>query len=86
MAIRLKGKVNRIYTSREATNIRLELPADTEQPKDGYFVLEIGHPNYHALHALALSAAINGYALSIRATDEISSAAPALVSYMVVDW
>jgi hypothetical protein len=86
MANRLKGKVNRIYTNRSATNIRLELPAGTEQPKDGYFVLEIKHENYHALHALALSAAINGYALSIRAVEEITSTAPAQVEYLVVDW
>jgi len=85
MAIRASGKVRRLYVRRERTDITLEIPAD-EQPKDDYFTLELTHPNYNALYSLALSAAVNGYALLIRTTAEIVPGEPASVEYMVVDW
>ena len=85
MAIRATGKVTRLYVRAERTNVRLEIPLD-EQPQENYFGLELTHPNYNSLYSLALSAAINGYALTIRTTAEISPDEPASVEYMVVDW
>jgi len=85
MANRATGKVTRLYVRAERTNIRLEVPADL-QPLENYFSLELTHPNYHALYSLALSAAVNGYPLSIRTTDQITSSARANVDYMYVDW
>jgi hypothetical protein len=88
MAIRATATVERLYVRPEpdaGTNIRLALPA-AEAPKDGYFRLELDHPNYFALYSLALSAAINRYPLQIRTKADISPAETALVEYMVVDW
>lgn len=85
MANRARGKVTRLYVRSERTNIRLEIPAN-EQPLESYFSLELTHPNYNALYSLALSAAVNGYALLIRTTGEITSTAAANVEYMVIDW
>ena len=84
------GRVARLYVTRSSENegitfIRLDIP-DAEQPKEGYFQLNQRHPNYNALYSLALSAAINGYQLRIRAESDISSNDYAVVRYMTVDW
>lgn len=90
MAVHAKGKVTRLYPSYEATNgktyIRLELPAATVAPKDGYFYIETSHPNYNALYSLALVAAVNRYELTVRTAQDISTQNHAKVEYMVVDW
>ncbi len=88
MANRATATVERIYVRADpeaGALIRLAIPA-SEAPLDGYFRLELDHPNYFALYSLALSAAINRYPLQIRTTAEINPAETALVSYMVVDW
>jgi hypothetical protein len=88
MAIRATGTVERLYVRaapEAGTLIRLSIP-DSAAPKDGYFRLELDHPNYFALYSLALSAAINRQALQIRTKADINPAETALVSYMVVDW
>lgn len=85
MANRATGVVERIYARAEQVNIRLAIPA-AQRPADGYFALLQSHPNYQALYALALSAAINRYPLLIRATGEIVSTETATVEYLVVDW
>lgn len=85
MANRATGKVTRLYVRAERTNIRLGIPT-AEQPANGYFSLELSHPNYNSLYSLALSAAVNGYPLLIRTTGEITPNESANVEYMVVDW
>jgi hypothetical protein len=88
MAIRVSGTVERIYVRAEpeaGTIVRLSIP-DAEAPKEGYFRIELDHPNYFALYSLALSAAINRYRLQIRTKADINPNETALVSYMVVDW
>jgi hypothetical protein len=88
MANRATATVDRIYVRAEPEQgalIRLAIPA-SDAPKDGYFRLELDHPNYFALYSLALSAAINRYPLQIRTKGDINTAETALVSYMVVDW
>lgn len=89
MTVRVTGKVARLFVSRLSsggvTFIRLQVPA-SEQPMDGYFRLDQSHPNYNALYSLALSAAINGYPLSIRTVTDITPTEHGVVRYMVVDW
>jgi hypothetical protein len=88
MAVRVQGKVNRIYpTSDGNVNIRLaNIPAE-DTPQDGYFTLTNGHPNFNALYSLALVAAVNRYDLDIRAKgDDIIAGQPASISYMVIDF
>ena len=102
MANRVKGLVTRLYVrgdpaadadpAQPATPegtpgvaIRLDIP-EADSPQNGYFKLELDHPNYFALYSLALSAAINRYPLSIRTHEAITPDAVAIVSYMVVDW
>jgi len=89
MATSAKGKVKRIYIDKTRCYITLEYNPDhaqTPHPLNDYFHLLLNHPNYNALYSLALSAAINGYELWIRATNDIVSNQPAEVEYMVVDW
>jgi hypothetical protein len=86
MANRVTGKVDRIYARTGGVNIRLaDLPASS-RPKDGYFLIKQTHENYEALYSLAYTAAVNRYDLQVRTVGEISSAAQATVSYLVVDW
>jgi hypothetical protein len=86
MAVRVRGKVVRLYVRTGEVNIRLAgLPAE-DTPKDGYFRLQQTHTNYNALYSLALSAAVNRLDLDIRAVDEIDPANVADISYMVIDW
>jgi hypothetical protein len=86
VAIRVTGKVNRIFATSGQTFFRLtNIPADAT-PQDGYFRLSQGHANYDALYSLALTAAINQYDLQIRTTTDIVSTQVANVQYMVVDW
>lgn len=89
MAERAKGQVARIYATDGQCYIRLANTGNSpnDLPKDGYFVLQMKHNNYHALYSLALVAAVNGYQLEVRAEGEdISPEHYAIVSYMVVDW
>jgi hypothetical protein len=61
MALRASGAVERVYVRAEpeaGTLVRLAIP-ESEAPKDGYFRIELDHPNYFALYSPALSAAIN---------------------------
>jgi hypothetical protein len=86
MAIRVTGSVARLYPTRGATYIRLNLAASDPKPKDEYFRLAKAHDNYNALYALALSSAINGYRLQIRTTADITPTDYANVEYFVVDF
>ena len=86
MAVRVKGRVSRIYASEDVTYIRLKDIPTEDTPKDGYFRLFRSHPNYNALYSLALVAAVNRYQLDIRAAGEIEPSEYADVVYMVVDW
>jgi hypothetical protein len=85
MTDQVRGLVDRLFVSENATNIRLQIPT-AESPAEGYFALEVGHTNYQALYSLALSAAINRYPLLINTRGEISPSTRAIVKYMVVDW
>jgi hypothetical protein len=85
MALRATGTVSRLYFRAESAIVRLSIPA-AEQPKDGYFVLETGHPNYYALVSLVMSAAINRHPLMIRTRADIVPTESAIVEYLVVDW
>jgi hypothetical protein len=84
MANRVKGKVVRLYVTTGGVYIRLAGIA--VPPLDGYFLLSQTHSNYNALYALALTAAVNGYTLDIRAAAEITPTEHANVRYFVVDW
>lgn len=85
MLHKFTGKVKRIYSHTDATRFWLDIILDPS-PFENYFVLKLDHPNYNALYSLALSAAINGYTLTIRTTADIIKDEPAVVQYMVVDW
>ena len=85
MAHRFTAKVTRIYPTVDATYVRLAIPT-AEAPKDDYFKLSQTHSNYNALYSLALSAAINGYDLSIRTRGEVDKNDYGEVAYMVVSW
>lgn len=80
-----KGLVTRLYATNGRTFIRLKLPPD-QQPKDSYFELEQTHPNYNALFAIALSAAVNRQQLWIDAAGEITPDVTPRIDYLVVDW
>lgn len=84
MPNRATALVERLYVNREACIIRLA--GVGPPPKDQYFKLLLDHPNYNALYSLALSAAINRYPLTVRATGEFPSDSMAQVEYLVVDW
>ena len=83
------GKVKRLWPTKEATYIQLDIDRDTA-PTDENFTLDFNHPNYHALYSLALAAAANRWPLTIRVTGAkdqiISPANPEKVEYMFVDW
>jgi hypothetical protein len=80
-----KGLVKRLYATNGRTFIRLDIPAD-QQPKDSYFALEQTHPNYTALFAIALSAAVNRQGLKIDTAGEITPDVTPTVDYLVLDW
>ena len=86
MVHRASGQVNRLFVDRENCYIRLR---DVDLTKDSYFSLKVDHPNYNALYSLALSAAINGYTLTVRTFGEFEDV-PAgeypRINYLVVDW
>lgn len=85
MATHFTGKVQRLYVTADQTYVRLGIPA-SEQPLESYFTLQQSHVNYNALYSLALSAAINGYNLTIRTAGDVSPGEEARVRYMVVNW
>ena len=85
MAVQVKGTVARLFVNAAGANLRLHIPTD-QQPKDGYFLLELTHQNYLALYSLALAAAMNRDPLLIRTAGEITEDTRATVQYMVVDW
>ena len=78
------GRVARIYADKEGCFLRID-PAPDPSPKSGYFRLELDHPNYGALYALAVAAAANGFPLTIRSKQAVESDKHALVSYLVMD-
>jgi hypothetical protein len=84
MARGTKGRVNRLYTNPDVCFIRLEDPE--HEPKDGYFRLERGHPNYNALFSLVCMAAMSRRPIGITARDEIVSTENAEVLHMVLDF
>ena len=86
MAKMFRGKVDRLNPSRGNTYIRIQIPV-AEQPQNNEFILQQSHQNYNALYSLALAAAINGYDLLIRTTEEdVSPGQEAHVLYMLVDF
>ena len=86
MAIRVNGKVTRLYVARDGVFIRLDV--DSPKPKDDYYKLPLDHTNYNALYSLALAAAANRWPLQIRIAGDadIDPNTEARVNYMVVDW
>ncbi len=86
MAVHARGKVTRLYTSKNYVAIRLATPPDEVEPLSGYYMLRTTHPNYNALYSLALAAAVNGVSLTIRTEQEITPQATAEVWYFVADW
>jgi hypothetical protein len=80
-----RGLVKRLYGTIGRTFIRLDLPAD-QQPKDSYFELDQAHPNYGALFAMALSAAVNRQRLLIRVEPVITPTETPKIDYLVIDW
>ena len=84
MANSVRGVVARLYPDSNGCYIKLVDPEDT--PKDGYFQLQLKHPNYKCLYALALLVATNRYTLGIRTEQEITIAEHGVVQYMTVNW
>ena len=84
MAIRAEGHITRMYVNSSGCNLRLD--NKEEVPKDGYFILDLQHPNYNAIYSLLLLAATNGYVVSVRTKQEIGPNAAAEISYVVADW
>ena len=80
-----EGRVQRLYSDEEWTRIRLDIPP-ADQPEENYFVLRRAHENYNALFSLALSAAINGNALTVRTYSAIDKGEEGIIRWMVVDW
>ena len=84
MANKITGKVKRIYLRTSGCFLRIEY--EGTQPKNSYFFLDKNHTNYNALYSLALTAAVNGYNLHVRAKSEIIASKQAEIDYFVVDW
>lgn len=78
------SKVSRIYPDSAGCYVRLSEPQ--YEPKDGYFWLDLKHPNYNSLYSLAVVAAVNGYDLAIVTLADIVDTAIAQVDYMYLDW
>ena len=86
MAIRLTGKVIRLYIRQDMTYIMLDAPVENS-PKDRLFTLDPANPNYNAQYSLALAAAANRWPLSIRVVGhDITPELESVVNYLVVDW
>jgi len=65
--VRVKGQVRILYPTTDGTNIALRGLSSGETPGgEGFFFLDLDHPNYNALFSLALVAATNRYELLIR--------------------
>lgn len=79
-----KGKVKRIYPY--AGGCYIQLNYNGAKPKDGYFHLDKGHPNYNSLYSLAVVAAVNSYTLLIRVSPDIVPTEHGNVVYMYIDW
>ena len=88
MAVRVTGKVNRLYVDVNGCYIRLDGLPPEDTPKDGYFQLKKSHQNYDALYSLALTAAANRLDLTVRIVgDDIKpTGAYPDVNYMIIDW
>ena len=86
MANRARGPVTRLFARTDGLWIRIDAGADPIPP-DGYFQLQLKHPNYNALYSLALAASANRWPLLIRIEGEadISPDRAAIVNYFVVD-
>lgn len=76
--------VERLYVRDSGVNIRLDLETP-DAPLNGYFHLELSHPNYAALYSLAICAAVNRIPLLVRTRGAISPTATAIVEYLVLD-
>jgi hypothetical protein len=75
------GKVARLYTNREACNVRLDSHGER------YFGLKLDHPNYNAIYALLVAAAVNRYTIRLRLESfEPPDPPSSTVEYIVVDW
>lgn len=87
MAVKVTGKVNRLYVNEYGAWIQLDIAPQTG-PKGDDFKLRKEHRNYNALYSLALAAAANRWPLQIRIEGEkdINPNDDAVVDYFVVDW
>lgn len=81
----VRGTVKRLYANKVGVDIRLSL-THGPMPEDDYFQLRHSHPNYRALYALALAAAINRLTLRINTNEDIESTKRPTVDYLVQDW
>lgn len=88
MTVRFYGEVARLYVNSSGCIIRMQnvTPQGVVMPKDGYFHLELDHPNYSALYSLAMLAASGRHRLSIRTKEDAVSSSNAVVQYFVLDW
>lgn len=89
MANNATGLVARVYPDDKGCFVRLKGLAPDVRPKNGFFFIELGHPNYQSLFTLALTAATEGKELTIRIDPEqgdISADEIATVGYMYIDW
>ena len=84
MGVHVENRIERIYTDRECFYVRLVSPQFT--PKDGYFKVELTHPNYNALYSLAMYAAANRMKIHVRTEQDITPTEHGIVSYMHMEW
>jgi len=83
MATATTGTVTRLYADTQGCYIQT---TGTPEPKHRYYQLLLTHPNYNALYSLALSAAVNKTALTVRTVNNIDPNEIAEVQYLRVDY
>lgn len=84
MAKAARGRVNRIYSNKGGSYIRLTDSSHT-LPKDDYFWLPLSHPNYQSVLACCMAGQINKMSVQIRTEADITPAEHADVQYVTLD-
>lgn len=87
MAVRVLGKVARLFADREGAVIQLDNDPSIG-PKSNQWRLKLDHSNYNALYSLVLAAAANRWPISIRieGSAEIDPAREAAIRHLRVVW
>jgi hypothetical protein len=82
----VKGKITRLYPDSGGCYFRINAPAAAPSPKDGYYRLELSHPNYASLYAFLLSCVAWGNEITVRVSKDITASEHAIVVYLVADF